>query len=162
MLSHVLRVKGSGVKPCKGRIHPDAHKRYMTLHEKGKVKNESRKRVSEDVVDNVDCTQKTAIAALQTVRKKQLLNQNIDANQMCIEAGFERAVCTDIRRSFDAGLEMAIADFFHCENIPDNVVKSYRFKKMLQQARLVGKDFKIPDRRKIGGKYFFLILFFAQ
>ncbi len=112
MLSHVLRVKGSGVKPCKGKIPPDAHKQYMALHEKGKVKIESRKRVSEDVVNSVDCTQKTATAALQTVRKKQNINQNTDANQMCIEAGFERAVCTDIRRSFDAGLEMAIADFF--------------------------------------------------
>ena len=112
MLSHVLRVKGSGVQPCKGKIHSDAHKQYMTLHKKGKVKSEHRKRVSEDFVNNVDCTQKTAKASLQTVCKTQHINQNVDANQMCIEMGFERAVCTDIRRSFDAGLEMAIADFF--------------------------------------------------
>ncbi len=59
---------------------------------------------------------------------------------------------------------MAIQDFFHCENIPDNVIKLNWIKKMLQQARLIGKDFKIPDRRKIGGKYFiqFLFLFYLQ
>ncbi len=78
---------------------------------------------------------------------------------MCVEVRFERAVSNDIRCSYDAGLEMAIADFFHCEKILYNVVKSSQFKKMLQQAQLVGKDFKIPDRRKIGGKYFFLFLF---
>ncbi len=48
---------------------------------------------------------------------------------------------------------MAIVDFFHCENIPDNVAKSNQFKKMLQQTRLMGKDFKIPDRRKIEGNF---------
>ncbi len=31
---------------------------------------------------------------------------------MCIEVGFERAVSNDIQHSYDAGLEMTIADFF--------------------------------------------------
>ncbi len=57
---------------------------------------------------------------------------------------------------------MAIMDFFHCENIPDNVIKLYRFKKMLQQARLVGKDFEIPDIRKVGGKYFSIFILFCS
>ncbi len=57
---------------------------------------------------------------------------------------------------------MAITDFFYCENIPDNVVKLYWFKKMLQQARLVGKDFKIPERRKIGGKFFSIFISFCN
>ncbi len=64
-------------------------------------------------------------------------------------------VTNDICQLHEAGLEMAIAD---CENIPDNVAKSYQFKKMLQQARLVGKDFKILDRRKIGGNFSMFIL----
>ncbi len=105
----------------------------MTLHKKGKVKSENCKWVSDDVVDNVDCTHKSATASLQTVHKKQHIKQNVDANQMCIEVGFERAVCTDICHSFDAELELKIADFFHCENIPDDVVKSYEFKKMISR-----------------------------
>ena len=34
----------------------------------------------------------------------------------------------DIRKSHNAMVEMAIADFFHCENIPDAVVELPRFK----------------------------------
>ncbi len=39
MLSHVLRVKGTGVQACKGKIPPDAQKQYMMLYQKGKVKS---------------------------------------------------------------------------------------------------------------------------
>ena len=37
----------------------------------------------------------------------------------------------DIRKSHNAIVEMAIADFFHCENIPDAVVESPRFKRLV-------------------------------
>ncbi len=48
----------------------------------------------------------------------------------------------DIRRSNDA-----IADFFHCENIADQLVENTRFKCMLKQAWLVGGEFG-PQMRK--------------
>ncbi len=164
MLSHVLRVKGSGAQACKGKIHPDEHKQYMMLYQKGKGKSEARKPVSDDVVDIVDGIQQSATASIQFVCKKQHTDQIVESNQTCIEAGFERAVSNDIQRSYDAGLEMVVMAFFHCENIPDNVIKLNWIKKMLQQVRLIGKDFNIPDRRKIGGKYFiqFLFLFYLQ
>ena len=43
---------------------------------------------------------------------------------------------------------MAIADFFHCENISDLVVETPRFKRMLSK---IGSDFEIPKRKQIGG-----------
>ncbi len=49
---------------------------------------------------------------------------------------------------------MAIADFFHCENIVDRVVESTRFMYMLKQAWLVGGEFRPQTRKKIGGKNF--------
>jgi hypothetical protein len=45
----------------------------------------------------------------------------------------------DIRKSHNAIVEMAIADFFHCENIPDAVVESPRFKRLVKVCRLVGE-----------------------
>ncbi len=45
------------MQACKGKITPDAHKRYMTLYQKGKVKSETQKRVSDDVIEIVDGTQ---------------------------------------------------------------------------------------------------------
>jgi len=58
----------------------------------------------------------------------------------------------DIRKSNNATLEMAIADFFHSENIADAVVESPRFARLVRLCRLVGDDFVIPNRRKIGGE----------
>jgi hypothetical protein len=58
----------------------------------------------------------------------------------------------DIRKSNNATVEMAIADFFHCENIPDAVVESQRFQRLIKVCRLVGEDFVVPHRKKIGGE----------
>ena len=58
----------------------------------------------------------------------------------------------DIRKSNNATLEMAIADFFHSENIADAVVESPRFARLVRLSRLVGDDFVIPNRKKIGGE----------
>ncbi len=78
---------------------------------------------------------------------------------MSIQAGMERVCQTDIQNSNNSILEMAIADFFHCKNIPDCVVELVRFKQLLEKARYVGSDFKVPSRKKIGGKLFFLLSF---
>jgi hypothetical protein len=51
---------------------------------------------------------------------------------------------------------MAIADFFHCENIPDMVVESPRFKRMVFILLKVGSDFEIPKQRQIGGPLLYL------
>jgi hypothetical protein len=39
-------------------------------------------------------------------------------------------------------LEMAIANFFHCENIPDAAVESPHFSHLLKCARAVGEHLK--------------------
>jgi len=59
---------------------------------------------------------------------------------------------SDIWRSNDATLEMAVADFFHCKNIPDAVEESSRFKRlMISVCRLLGDKFVPPNANKIGG-----------
>ena len=58
----------------------------------------------------------------------------------------------DIRKSHNAIVEMAIADFFHCENIPDAAVESPRFKRLVKVFCLVGEDFFVPDHIKCGGE----------
>ena len=70
--------------------------------------------------------------------------------QPSISAAFENT--TDIRKCNDASLEFALADFFHCENIPDQVVESDTLARVIKKARLVGSDFKMPSRSKIGGE----------
>ena len=46
------------------------------------------------------------------------------------------SVNLDIRHSNNACVEMAIADFFHSQNIPDAVVESPEFKRLVRQCRL--------------------------
>ena len=74
-------------------------------------------------------------------------------NQPSIDAAMEVLTYSqqDIRATNNARLEMAIADFFHCCNVPDSVVEDPRFNRIIQLARCVGSDFKIPNRKKIGG-----------
>jgi len=70
----------------------------------------------------------------------------------CILTGFlEKMHQTDIRTAINACLEMAIADLMHCENLPDHVVESSRFKLVLQQACFIDSTFKVLSRKKIGG-----------
>ena len=62
------------------------------------------------------------------------------------------SVNMDIRQSNNASVEMAIADFFHSQNIPDAVVETPEFKRLVRQCRLVDNNFVIPNKKKIGGE----------
>ncbi len=62
------------------------------------------------------------------------------------------SVNMDIRHSNNARVEMAIADFFHAQNIPDAVVESPEFKRLVRQCRLVDSTFVTPSKKKIGGE----------
>jgi hypothetical protein len=53
----------------------------------------------------------------------------------------------DIRKSHNAIVEMVIADFFHCENIPDAVMESPRLKRLVKVCHLVGEDFVVPSQK---------------
>ena len=58
---------------------------------------------------------------------------------------------SDVRETNNSTLATAIADFFHCNNIPDAVVESPEFKRVVALSRTVDKSFQIPNRRQIGG-----------
>ncbi len=89
--------------------------------------------------------QSSLAQVLVTSRSPSLLYPSLNKGQTTIQTGFDLAMSSNIIRSNDAQLEMAIADFFHCENIADQVVET-RFKYMLKQAQLVGGGFRPPTR----------------
>ncbi len=49
-----------------------------------------------------------------------------------------------ICKSNNATIEMAVANFFHCENIPDAVVELPRCIWLMRVCHLVGEDFVVP------------------
>jgi hypothetical protein len=72
-----------------------------------------------------------------------------------LACSFQRTMSTmnmDIQKSNNATVEMSIADFFHCENIPDSVAEFPIFLRLIRVCRLVGEDFVVPSKRKIGGE----------
>ena len=66
-------------------------------------------------------------------------------HQPSLNAVMDNDLQTDIRMSNNSQLQMAIADFWHYENITDRVVDSHRFKILITKARFVGIDFRIPN-----------------
>ncbi len=58
----------------------------------------------------------------------------------------------DICKSHNSIVEMDIADFFHCDHIPDAVVELPRFKRCVKVCCLVREDFVVPNRQKVGGE----------
>ena len=71
--------------------------------------------------------------------------------QPVIGTSFRNLVQQDLHRVNHAKMDMAIANFFHSDNIPDSVIESNCFSLVLKYAALVGKDYKIPHRHRIGG-----------
>ena len=69
--------------------------------------------------------------------------------QPAIDTAFGNIVQTNITHMNHAKMDMAVASFFHESNIPFNVVGSSSFKLMLSYARLVGKDYKPPNRNAL-------------
>ena len=52
----------------------------------------------------------------------------------------------------NATVEMTIADFFHCKNIPDAVVEMSRFLWLVCVCHLVREDFAVPNQKRSGGE----------
>ena len=71
--------------------------------------------------------------------------------QSSIKTSVNRLVQTDINAVNNTSLEMAIADFFHCEAVPDRAADSTRFRLVIKLAMLASPDFAVPGRKKVGG-----------
>ncbi len=115
MLHHVLKVPNALAK-CKGTVPPAYHQQYLQLNNSSKEKSGSKKRAADDNLIIVSDLQSNAVSTLQSFKES--------SHQMTIQTGMERTCQSDILHTNNAILEMAIADFFHCENIPDRVVES--------------------------------------
>jgi hypothetical protein len=72
-------------------------------------------------------------------------------NQPSITAALDRMKQGDIRKYNKAQLDLAIADFWHSENLPDRAVDSKRFRRILKLAKTVESDYVPPNRNRIGG-----------
>ncbi len=136
MAWHLLGIKGKGLAVCNEAIPPEqfgwycGHGYYVGTTEK----KEGRKRGADELMTAL--TERQADAT-RNLKSKYIGNtsQNpvkscasVGGGQMTIDVGMEHASQLYIRKSNNAAMEMAIADFFHCENIPNQAVESSHFK----------------------------------
>ncbi len=95
-------------------------------------KRKGRKRGAEELMTTLTKRQNKATQRLQAKYeddpKPVNSSASIGGGKMTINVELERASQLDIRKSNNAAMEMAIADFFHCEIIPDRAAKSSRFR----------------------------------
>ncbi len=147
MIGHCFQQPGMYVKPCFEKNDEQAKKLYQDLFDRKNSTKAGKKPVHDDSTLSVQNSQSSLAQALVASRSPPPFFPPLNKGQTLILTGFDQAMSSDIRRSNYAKLEMAIADFSHCENIIERVVEPTRFKYMLKQARLVGGEFWLLTRK---------------
>ncbi len=169
-LRHVLKIKGGNIAVCKAAILDQFPKRYQKLYDSGRGQIDSKKRSSDRMYESVALQQEAAVGNLLkkhgVVVSGSVLSPSSESPFSSASAGMSTSISVrggkqnsfafssqrtmstmnlNIRKSNNATVEMAIADFFHCKNIPDAVVELPRFIRLVCMCRLVGEDFIIPN-----------------
>ncbi len=159
---------------CKAVIPPNYLLQYEELYHASTNSKEARKHHNKFVMDNVVTDQISAVGtmldcwSLLHVPHASIASGTCSSNSSFIGSNGHPATYSSTKRSFQplistsfqnqrdickchiATLEFAIADLFHTENIPDRVVESARFRRVIKVARLCGDEFVCPDRKKLG------------
>jgi hypothetical protein len=150
--------------------------RYSSLHHKSTQKQIAKKRSHEQKQSFVEERQAASLttyaeskklkvppAAASTSSAKtpdsdddevqvvEVKVKNPIKNQPSISAAMNRMHQSDIRKYNKATLDLAIADFFLSENLPDKAVDSKLFRRVLKLAKTVDSDYIPPNRNRIGG-----------
>jgi hypothetical protein len=141
-------MKRGNIAVCKAAILDKYLKRYQALYDSGRGWIDSKRRLSKIMCQSMGLHQEAAVGNL--LRKRGVVVSGPVLSPLS-ESPFSSALVEtstsifvrggkqnsfalssqrtmsimnlDIRKSNNATVEMAIADFFHCENIPDAVVE---------------------------------------
>jgi hypothetical protein len=151
-------------------------KRYQKLYDSGRGWIDSKKHSSNHMYESVALQQESAVGNLLkkpgVVVSGSVLSPLSESPLSSASAGMSTSISVrggkqnsfafssqrtmspmnlDIQKSNNATVEIAIANFFHCENIPDAVVELPRFIWLVRMCRLVGEDSFVPNQKHIGG-----------
>jgi hypothetical protein len=148
---------------CSSLIPDFEFKRYVELWENTKKRKLEmtymRVSIMEDKEDKltssaekwmVEQNMKPKVAT-EIERYFDMTGKTKSSRQCAIDTAFQKMKQTDLNSVNHARMDMAVATFFHENNISDRAVESPSFKIMLKYARLVGQEYKVPTRKGIGG-----------
>jgi hypothetical protein len=166
----VLKIKRGDIAVCKAAILDQFLKRYQKLYDSGRGQIDSKKRSSNRMYESVELQQESApvgnlLKKHGVVVSGSVLSPSSESPFSSALAGMSTSISVrggkqnsfafssqrtmstmnlDIQKSNNATIEMAIANFFHCKNIPDAVVELPRFIRLVHMCRLVREDFVVP------------------
>ena len=139
-LKHVLKLKKNDITVCSATVTEPHLGRYKELNERLTEQTNDRKRTHDESVDMIleqqgaaaqqllnkrgkggTISSATSISSVSSISRSSSLSAGL---QPSISASIENTA--DINRANKARLGMAIADLFHCGNIPDSLADSKR------------------------------------
>ncbi len=172
----MLKIKGGDIAVCKAAILVKFLKRYQALYDSARGWIDSKKHSSKCMYQSMALHQEAAVGNLLKQRGVMVSDSVLSPSsespfssalakrstsisvrggkQKSFALSSQRTMSTmnlDIRKSNNATVETAIANFFHCKNIPDAVVELPRFIRLVCVCCLVGEDFVVPNQKQIGG-----------
>jgi hypothetical protein len=177
----VLKIKRGNLAICKVAILNKFQKRYQAFYDSGWGWIDSKKCLSKCIYESVALQQESAVGNLLKKRGVMVsgsaLSPSSESPFSSALAGMststsvrgskqnssafssQRAMSTmnmGIQKSNNATIEMAIADFFHCKNIPDSVVELPTFIRLVRMCCLVGEDYGVAHQKQIGGELLYI------
>jgi hypothetical protein len=142
----VLKQKKHDIAYCRASIPESYQRRYVSLGEGRSQRTKARKRLKEEIDESVASIQESALNSMlerrgNVSRTSSIFNffspacsgnnsGGMRVTSFTSSHSFQPSIAAtmtnqgDIRKSNNASLEMAVADFFHSENIADSVVES--------------------------------------
>lgn len=166
-IAHYAKIPNQGVKVCTSVIPDHEFQRYINLWNRTKKRKTEltmvRMTITEDKEDKLASSTDRLLEARNKKPKVSTemrryydtvggsKSNHLPSGQTPIDTAFDTLKQSDLARMNDARMHMAIATFFHENNLPDRAVNSSSFKIMIKYARMVGTSYKPPDRLDIGG-----------
>jgi hypothetical protein len=163
--AHYAKIPKEGISVCTAVIPELEYKRYVDLWSRSRKRKTELTMVKMTITEDKEDRLSTATTRLleesskkskmSSAMKQYLKSTGVTKNtnpsgQPTIDAVFDGMVQADLTHMNHAKMDMAVATFFHENNIPDNSVESSSFKIMLNYARMIGKDYKPPGRKDLG------------
>jgi hypothetical protein len=173
-LRHVLKIKKSNGAICKATIPNRFLMRYLALFNANVGQLASKKHSNKPIEEYMELQQDSAVgnslmnwgvvvsglafslssispfsfapAGTSTTSLTSIKGSRAPPFALSSQRSMVSATNMDIQKSNNATIEMAIANFFHCNNIPDSAVELPRFIRLLPVCCLVGKDFILPHQ----------------
>ena len=137
----------TGVEGCAPCLSvPLAKKRmYRAFFHRQKPRKKRKKEVQEEVAVVLDQRQQSVATALENAAKRSSASVTSSASKGRVQ------VQTTIESSHNTRLSAAIGEMIYGHGLPFSLCESQLLANVVQAARCVGSDYKLPNRNYVGG-----------